>query len=78
VGTGIGTSNAEIVRIIGEIFAKEGGSVRTKVLPERRFDVAANILASTKLAACSGWKPQISLEDGLARVWQASKRQKKI
>ena len=78
VGTGIGTSNAEIVRIIGELFAKEGGSVRTKVLPERRFDVAANILASTKLAACSGWKPQISLENGLARVWQASRRQKKI
>jgi len=71
VGTGVGTSNAGIVETLAG-FAREAGiRVQTRVLPARRFDVEVNILDSTKLGEAAGWRPNISLEDGLEEVWKA-------
>ena len=71
IGTGVGTSNAGIVKILGE-FAKERGiPLLCKTLPPRRFDVEANVLDSTKLRVKSGWSPAVCLADGLRWIWDA-------
>jgi len=78
IGTGVGTSNAGIVRTL-EGFAREQNiTVRTKILPPRHFDVEANVLDSTKLHLKSGWAPSVSLEDGLRRVWEAGMAGRKL
>lgn len=71
LGTGVGTSNAGVVKILAELAQKLKFPVRVKTLPSRRFDVEANVLDSSKLSAKSGWTPVVSLEEGLARVWEA-------
>ncbi|MFA6175349.1 MAG: NAD-dependent epimerase/dehydratase family protein [Phycisphaerae bacterium] len=71
IGTGVGTSNAGIVRMLEELARDQGITVNTKILPPRHFDVEANILDSTKLRMKSGWAPAVVLEDGLLRVWRA-------
>jgi len=72
LGTGVGTSNAEIIGMLGGLAVKQGMPVLTKILPARKFDVEANILDSAKLHACAGWAPAIFLEEGLARAWEAN------
>ena len=44
--------------------------MRVSHLPERRFDVPANVLDSRKLSEATGWSPRISLADGLAAMWR--------
>ena len=73
LGTGIGTSNAGIIKFIEPLARKAGASVLTKILPPRKFDVEANILDSAKLRTCAGWAPAISLEQGIARAWEAGR-----
>jgi UDP-glucose 4-epimerase len=71
IGTGVGTSNAGIVRMLEEFADEQGITVQTKILPPRHFDVEANILDSTKLRMRSGWAPAVPLEQGVSRVWKA-------
>jgi len=71
IGTGTGTSNAGVISLLADLAKPHGIEVRTNTLPERRFDVEANILDSTKLGRTSGWAPVIALKDGLRRVWEA-------
>lgn len=71
IGTGVGTSNAGIVRTLEGFARDQNIVVKTKILPARHFDVEANVLDSSKLRAKSGWMPAIGLEEGLARVWKA-------
>ena len=70
LGTGVGTSNAGIIRMLEGLAGQKGIPVLTKVLPPRNFDVAANVLDSAKLASTTGWKPVLSLGDGLSRSWE--------
>ena len=37
-------------------------------MPERGFDVPANVLSSSRLRAETGWRPQVGLEAGIART----------
>lgn len=71
IGTGEGTSNAGIVRILEGFALGQGIPVRTRILPPRHFDVEANILDSTKLSTKTGWAPAVLLEQGLTKVWEA-------
>ena len=48
----------------------DGFSVRVSHLPERRFDVTANVLDSRKLTEATGWSPRISLAEGVAAMWR--------
>lgn len=70
VGTGIGTSNVEVLKIIGSLATEAGLPVRIRVLPERKFDVRVNYLDSTRLWNASGWRPTISLASGIAALWR--------
>jgi len=73
LGTGIGTSNAEIIEMLKIFALKDGIMVRTKILPMRNFDVEANILDSTKIIKLCGWKPEITLFNGLREMWNERK-----
>jgi UDP-glucose 4-epimerase len=70
VGSGIGASNLDLIRLLQGLADADGFSVRVSHLPERRFDVAANVLDSRKLSEATGWAPRISLAEGLAALWR--------
>jgi UDP-glucose 4-epimerase len=71
IGTGVGTCHAEILEILTDLAQHEGLEINPSFLPERRFDVAANILDSSKLHRVSGWRHEIALRDGLKGMWNA-------
>jgi UDP-glucose 4-epimerase len=72
IGTGMGASNMEIVRMLRELAEADGLAVRTKILPARRFDVEVNVLDSSRLQNDAGWMPKISLKEGIRRMWNAA------
>lgn len=72
IGTGVGKSNQEVLRQIEPFAARAGFSVRRESLPERRFDVPANVLDSRKLNAASGWQPKVTFASGIERAWRAA------
>jgi UDP-glucose 4-epimerase len=72
LGTGVGTSNAGIIKVLEKLALEQGIPLLSKTLPSRGFDVEANVLDSTKLRGKSGWVPSVLLEDGLKRVWEAA------
>lgn len=71
IGTGVGTSNAGIVKMLGELALERGLSPVCKTLPPRRFDVESNVLDARKLRAKSGWSPDVSLARGLRLIWES-------
>lgn len=71
IGTGIGLSNADIVSLVGAVLGPEQGQIEVQYQPFRGFDVAANVLDSSRLAAASGWKPIVPIEAGIEELWKA-------
>ena len=76
LGTGVGTSNLEIISRLREFAQKDGLIVRTRILPARNYDVEANVLDSSQLRSDTGWCPKIRLEEGLQQMWNVAKDQK--
>lgn len=76
LGSGSGSSNLDILRHLGSLAEADGLAVQCRHLPERRFDVSANVLDSTLLRQISGWEPSVVLRDGLARLWVESMRRR--
>lgn len=68
LGSGIGFTNHEVIEAFMPMMREIGCNVQIESLPERAFDVKANVLDSTKLQAHTGWKPQIEFGDGLRRT----------
>jgi UDP-glucose 4-epimerase len=68
VGSGVGRSNLDVVAAMRPVLAELGCEVRAAHGPARVFDVQANVLDSTKLARQTGWKAEVSFEDGLLRT----------
>jgi UDP-glucose 4-epimerase len=68
VSTGKGTPLTELLKIIGEV---TGLPVNAQFKPARPFDVPMSVLDNTLAQAQLGWKPVVSLSDGIARtaVW---------
>jgi len=71
IGTGIGTSNFEVLTEIAPLANRAGCELRTTTLPSRSFDVPANVLDSSKLASQTGWQPKVDLHTGIQRTWDA-------
>lgn len=65
LGSGEGFSNMDVIKAITPLIRESGSVVGVEHLPERAFDVKANVLDSTKLQAHTGWKPKIAFDDGL-------------
>jgi UDP-glucose 4-epimerase len=72
IGTGKGRNNIDVLRMIGPLAQHAGFSLRIKESPSRTFDVPANVLDSSKLAAISGWRPEVTFEEGIRRIWDAT------
>jgi UDP-glucose 4-epimerase len=70
IGTGIGRSNREILEALARLCRPMGLEPIVRVLPARPFDVAANVLDSTKLRVDTEWSPMVSFEVGLTRTWE--------
>jgi UDP-glucose 4-epimerase len=69
LGTGIGSSNLDLLRWLESLAAADGIGINVTHLPERRFDVSANVLDPSKLQAATGWQPKVPLAEGLASMW---------
>lgn len=65
LGSGIGLNNAEVIEVLKPLMHEIGCKVQVDNLPERTFDVKANVLDSTKLQMDTGWKPRVGLNEGL-------------
>ena len=65
VSSGNGRS---VLDIVNTLRAHAGLRVEVKHIPDRGFDVAANVLSSSRLQAETGWAPKVELEDGIART----------
>lgn len=73
LGSGFGLSNLDVIELLKPMMREIGCEVLVEKLPERAFDVKANVLDSTKLQMDTGWKPLVGLNDGLGitRDWLA-------
>ena len=65
LGSGVGLSNKEVIQILSPIMKQMGFETMAEHLPERAFDVKANVLDSTKLQMHTGWKSRIGIQEGL-------------
>jgi UDP-glucose 4-epimerase len=71
IGSSIGRNNIDVLDSIRPLASTRGLDIQINFLPERAFDVPANILSSQKLYSISGWQPQITFEEGIQRVWDS-------
>jgi UDP-glucose 4-epimerase len=71
IGTGEGKNNKEILEIISQHAKIAGLKVRINLMPPRSLDVPLNVLDTTRLESVSGWRPEISIEDGILRMWNS-------
>lgn len=69
IGSGMGLSNLDVIDSLTPLMNHKGYEVNVENQPERLFDVKTNILDSSKLQAHTGWRPQVSLDDGLRRTY---------
>jgi len=69
IGTGVGTSNLEILDLLEGMANQVGIKVHRSFVDSRGIDVPSNILDSSKLTIQTGWNPEIRLEDGISMVW---------
>ena len=65
LGSGIGLSNGEVIQALSPLMKKMGFEIHVEHLPERTFDVKANVLDSSKLQEQTGWKAQVDWSEGL-------------
>lgn len=70
LGSGVGLSNLNVVEAIEPLMRKIGCVINVEHLPERVFDVKANVLDITKLQAHTGWKPKVKFNDGVHRTYE--------
>ncbi len=76
LGSGVGVSNLEMVGLMAPMLREIGFESRIEHRPGRVFDVAMNVLDSSRLTQRTGWVPKVRLEDGLikTRDWLMSNR----
>jgi UDP-glucose 4-epimerase len=68
LGSGIGLSNLEVIEAFKPLMQQIGCEILLERLPERGFDVKANVLSATKLQKDTGWKPLIEFNEGLVKT----------
>lgn len=68
IGTGHGMSTLDVVEAIRPLMQEIGCEINIEYLPERAFDVKANVLDYTRLQTQTGWEPQVGFSEGLRRT----------
>jgi UDP-glucose 4-epimerase len=66
-GSGIGTSVREMIELVSKV---TGCRLRLNYGPDRPVDVPVSILDTALASERFGWRPEITLEAGLARTWE--------
>lgn len=66
VATGMETAIRDLAERVINI---TGHDVRVETGPARRGDVQRNYSSIAKIEALLGWRPEVSLDDGLERTW---------
>ena len=75
LGTGIPrASNLDVMAMLRPLAEAAGHTIQVRHLPSRRFDVEANVLDGQKLRSACGWHPDVSLQHGLAEMWDHAPR----
>lgn len=69
LGSGVGLSNLDVIEACRPILTDHGHEILIENLPERPFDVAANVLDSSKLREHTGWQREVDFSDGLRRTY---------
>lgn len=71
LGSGIGLSNRDVIEAMTPLLQEIGCAINVECLPERPFDVKANVLDTAKLQLHTGWKPRVGFDEGLrlTREW---------
>jgi UDP-glucose 4-epimerase len=67
VGTGVGTSINELIKLISQV---TGLKARINYVVARRTDVPANVLDISRITNDIGWAPDITLKEGISRLWK--------
>lgn len=67
VGTGAGVSLADLIRLVEEVSGKKIKVIDREI---RSTDVRANVLDVSLLQNLTGWRPRVSLSEGLSRTWE--------
>lgn len=70
LGSGVGRSNTDVIDAISLLMKERDCKVSIERLPERAFDVKANVLDSAKLQAHTGWQSEVEFVDGLRRTFE--------
>ena len=68
LGSGVGRTNMDVIEAILPLMKGLSHKIRIEHLPERTFDVRANILDSGKLHKDTGWSPTTPFDKGLLRT----------
>ncbi len=69
IGSGVGRSNREVLEELRPYATEAGFDMRIKVMPERHFDVPANILDGERISRETGWLPRVPFSDGIRLTW---------
>jgi UDP-glucose 4-epimerase len=67
VGSGQGTSLRQLVAVVQKVSGKQLHCVDTPELPGAVNQI---VLDTGRLTAATGWKPRMTLENGIARTWE--------
>lgn len=71
LGTGLGTSNLDVLEMLRPIATRHGREVLVNILPARGFDVPANVLDIAKIKRTVGWTPTMPFASGLELTWDS-------
>jgi UDP-glucose 4-epimerase len=71
IGTGVGTTDLSLHRAVAEA---AGGAPEPELAPARLGDLPHMVVDSSYAAQVLGWKPQVSLAEGLARTLAAMRQ----
>jgi len=75
LGSGQGMSNMDVIESLIPLLREFGHELKVEHLPERPFDVKANVLDINKVSILTGWKPKVSFEQGLRSTYEWLSRQ---
>ncbi len=69
IGSGVGRSNKDVLDALYPIAKSASLEPKVRILPPRQFDVAVNVLDSTKLEKGTGWTTKVPFMEGIKRTW---------
>ena len=70
LGSGVGLSNMAVVEKFSPLLNELGKVIIVENLPDRCFDVKANVLNSSKLYEHTGWIRKVDINDGLRYTFE--------